>query len=108
MTLEFTNIPDREGPAVYLLGNRMLSDRLQRLGNEIDTALPDDTQVVYLDVDSGDGAAVKGFYGIEDAQLPAVLIVQDDDQIYQGWYGEDLPSVEVVAQEIRQITGSMD
>lgn len=105
MGLEFTNIPDREGPAVYLLGAAPQLDQLTQLGQEIDAATADQTQVVLLDIDSGDGAQVAEFYGFMREQLPAVMIVQDDDTLHQSWLGLDLPAADVVAHYIEQITG---
>jgi hypothetical protein len=105
MGLEFTNIPDREGPAVYLLGTVPHQRRLTALGEAIDAATPDETQVVCLDIDSGNGAQVAEFYGFMREQLPVVMIVQDDDTIYQSWHGHDLPAVDVVAHHLGQITG---
>lgn len=106
MALEFTDIPDREGPAVYLLGNTMIEDRLKPLGEQIDKLTPDESQIVYLDVDGADGAKVAEFYGFARESLPVIMIVQDDDTIYKSWQGQDLPAVDVVAYEINLLTGS--
>ncbi|MCA9331252.1 hypothetical protein KC957_04315 [Candidatus Saccharibacteria bacterium] len=106
MALEFTNIPDREGPAVYLLGAAPQLDQLTQLGQQIDAATPDETQVVLLDIDSGDGAQVAEFYGFMREQLPAIAIVQDDDTLYQTWLGIDLPAADVIAHYLNQITGA--
>lgn len=106
MGLEFTNIPDRDGPAVYLLGTVPQQQQLNTLGVAIDAATPDETQVVLLDIDSGDGAKVAEFYGHSREQLPVVMIVQDDDTVYQSWSGLDLPAADVVAYTVGRITGA--
>ncbi len=105
MALEFTEIPDREGPAVYLLGNVMIEDKLRPLGDEVDKLTPDETQVVYLDIDTGDGAKVAEFYSFSRESLPVVMIVQDDDTIRKSWQGQDLPAADIIAHELSQLTG---
>lgn len=105
MGLEFTEIPDRAGPAVYLLGNTMIEDRLRPLGEAVDKLTPDETQVVYLDIDTGDGAKVAEFYAFSRESLPVIMIVQDDDTIHRSWQGQDLPAADVIAYELNQLTG---
>ncbi len=105
MALEFTNIPDRTGPAVYLVGMSMLENRLTAYGQELDKATDEKTQVVYLDVRSKDGAQVADFYDIQESSLPAVLIVMDDDTIYKSWFGQDLPRPGDVAHDVKRISG---
>ena len=106
MGLEFTTIPDREGPAIYLLGNRSHENTLTKLGEAVDATTPEETQTVYIDIDSGNGAQVAEFYGYTREQLPVVMIVQDDDTIYQVWQGIDLPAADVIAHYLNQLTGS--
>ncbi len=106
MALEFTTIPDREGPAIYLLGNKSHEDVLTVLGRAIDDITPDESQTVCLDIDSGNGAQVAEFYGYMREQLPVIMIVQDDDTIYQSWHGIDLPAADVVAHYLNELTGS--
>ncbi len=106
MGLEFTNIPDREGPAVYLLGGAPHQRDLQVRGEAIDAATPDETQVVLLDIASANGVQVAEFYGFTHEQLPVIMIIQDDDTLYHSWYGHDLPAADVVAHHLNQITGA--
>lgn len=108
MALEFTNIPDRQGPAVYLLGNSATEGRLRPLGEEIDSKTAAETQVVYLDINSRDGAQVAEFYGFAVEILPVIMIVQDDDTLIKSWYGQDLPAADMVAYELNQITGASE
>ena len=106
MGLEFTNIPDRSGPAVYIFGDGTTQTelRLTAYGKEIDALTPDETQVVFLDPQRGDGLEVKEFYGL--LSFPCVLIVMDDDTINQQWSGS-LPQADQVSYALSQITGSM-
>ena len=107
MPLSFTNIPDRDGPAVYIIGTRMLENDLQRFAGELNTAAQGVYQIVYLDVDSQDGAAVAQFYSVTHEELPAILIVMDDDTIYKSWFGQTLPRADELIYELNQITGSL-
>lgn len=106
MALEFTNIPDRTGPAVYILSDAGVREEIEltKFGMDIDNATPDETQVVFLNVQKGDGLAIKEFYAV--TVFPTVLIVQDDDTIIQGWYGQ-VPQLEQVVYYLGQATGTM-
>ena len=106
MALEFTNIPDRTGPAVYLVGDGSGEQhrQLEDLGAAIDAATPEETQVVYLDSTNGDGLNVKEFYALMD--FPTVMIVMDDDTLYQSWTN-DLPQPDQVAYYLSQVGGQM-
>lgn len=106
MTLDFTSIPDRQGPAVYLLGLPPNEEALRQLGQEITVATAGAAQVVYLDSASADGIQVSEFYDVTIESLPAVLIVQDDDALYQSWTRSNLPAADVVTHYINQITGN--
>lgn len=105
MALEFTNIPDRVGPAIYLLGNgnMTLDTQLKELGEKIDQATPDETQVVLLDINRGDGIRVKEFYGV--SVIPTIMIVMDDDTIPYQWT-DTLPQPQEVSYQLSQINGS--
>lgn len=105
MALEFTNIPDRTGAAVYLLGDGTThTDRqLTLLGQDIDKITPDETQVVLLDPKSGDGLRIKEFYSI--MHFPCVMIVQDDDTVPYSW-NVTLPSADDVSYHLGQIGGA--
>ena len=96
MGLEFTAHPDRQGPAVYLIsdGSSQSTEVLQQLAEEVDTSLPDESQVVLLDGSEREAVEITDFYDIQT--LPAILIVMDDDQIHHGWYGHELPAADRV------------
>lgn len=106
MALEFTTIPDREGPAVYIFsdGTTQSEQLLKQLGEEVDKLTQETTQVVFLDHTRGDGLATKEFYGL--TTFPCILIVMDDDTIPQQWNGA-LPRADEVSYAISQITGGM-
>lgn len=107
MALEFTSIPDRNGPAIYVLGDgtSQLEQQLIAFGDEVDRFVSEDIQVVYLDPFRDDGLRVKEFYALEN--FPVVMIVLDDDTIYQIWSNE-IPPVDQVAYYLHQITGGIN
>ena len=93
MGLEFTRRPDRTGAAAYFIsdGTPQSERDLSEIAKVVDQSLPDEAQVVILNGQVSEGAEVVDFYDI--TSLPAVLIVMDDDQIYNAWYVQ-LPSSE--------------
>lgn len=106
MALSFTTIPDRTGPAVYLIGNGQSQTERQliSLGNEINEVTPGQTQIVYLDPTRGDGLKIKEFYSLQ--VLPCILVVLDDDTIAHTWENT-IPRQDEVTYIISQITGSL-
>jgi hypothetical protein len=91
MGLEFTGRPDRLGAAAYFIsdGTARSEQELQDIARVVDESLPDEAQVVLLNGRVGEGASVVDFYDL--TSLPTVLIVMDDDQLYQSWQPQ-LPS----------------
>jgi hypothetical protein len=106
MALSFTNISDRQGPAVYILGDGSshTESRLQMLGAEIDKATAKEVPIIYLDPRRSDGLKVKEFYGIR--RLPCVMIIMDDDTVPNQW-NTSLPRAEEVVYTLSHISGSM-
>lgn len=106
MGLSFTTIPDRTGPAIYLIGTgqSQTETQLKELGNQIIELTADDTQVVYLDPNHGDGLKVKEFYSLQ--VLPCTLVVLDDDTIARQW-DSTIPKAEDISYALSQINGSM-
>lgn len=106
MALSFTSIPDEHGPAVYIFGDgtSQLEQRLIAFGEEVDKLTPDETQVVYLDPNRGDGLRVKEFYALTN--FPVVMIIMDDDTLYHTWDGT-LPQPDQVSYYLSQINGGI-
>ncbi len=105
MGLDFTNIADNDGAALYILHTRNTreTERFERLAADISKETRH--QVVLLDVDTQDGEQVRDFYDITHDQLPAVLIVRDDDSIAYQWLGEYIPtSANDIIYQLRQIS----
>lgn len=105
MALSFTNITDRHGPAVYLLGDSAQSNQqLQKFGGEIDELSGGKTQVVCLNVRGGDGLRIKEFYGLR--YFPCVMIVLDDDTVPHQW-DHVLPRAKDIIYTLHQISGGV-
>ena len=106
MSLSFTTIPDRTGPAVYIIGNGLsqLDKQLHELGNQIVSLVNNDTQVVILDSSRGDGMKFKESYSLQF--IPCLLVVLDDDTIARSWE-VNLPRAEEVSYVLSHINGSM-
>lgn len=104
MGLEFTDIPDREGAAIYYIHHGSHSDETftERLRRDIQDRLPD-SQVVSVSVRTPDGEKIRDFYDILPERLPALLIVRDDDSL-AGIYGAtDMPPTDQLAYMLRSI-----
>lgn len=101
MALDFSDIKDEKGAAVYLLHSGHGSER--RLMDRFAERLKETTksQVILLSVKERDGARVAEFYGLRD--FPAILIVRDNDEIAHSWFGQHLPNVREVTHLVDRI-----
>lgn len=106
MGLDFTNIADRHGAAVYLLtdGSSYSERQLIKYAEEIKQRTNNLSQVILIDPLRGDGVRVKEFYGL--TSFPAALIIMDDDTIARSWIGQ-LPAAQEVTYALSQISGTM-
>ena len=103
MGLDFTNIPDRTGSAVYIL-HRDLSQDLQKFDNlqrEM-INLGCNNQVFLIPINSRDGENIRDFYDILPEQLPAILLIRDDDSLIQQWVGIDIPPADIIVHYLTQ------
>lgn len=107
MSLSFTDIPDHQGPAVYMLHDGTITQQraLERLQQDLKTLVPD-RQVVILSVRERNGEAVRDFYDITHAHLPYVMIIRDDDQLAHSWPGPHVPTAEHVAYTLKTESAS--
>jgi len=106
MALEFTHIPDRNAPAVYIFGDGTLETEqsLKQFGEKLDELTPKDTRVVYLNPNDGDGPSIVELYGL--SQFPSVMIVMKDETIEQQW-DQNIPEPDEIAYALNQITGDV-
>lgn len=105
MGLDFTNIADGAGAALYVLYAGGQQDLRTYTRLQEDLAKETSHQCVLLDVKTPDGEKVRDFYDIFPEQLPALFIVRDDDSIARMWSGSEIPSnVSDIAFHLRQIS----
>jgi 3-deoxy-D-manno-octulosonic-acid transferase len=106
MGLDFTSIPDKEGSALYIIHNPSVTEerRFEELKKEINQSSPE-AQVVLLDISTADAEQVRDFYDIMPESIPTAFIIADDDTLQHQWYGEDIPSADVICYHLSQING---
>lgn len=104
MGLDFTNIEDRSGAALYVLTNGMTREieKFERLKDELRGHTSH--QAVILDVHTPDGEKIRDFYDIMPEELPVAFIVRDDDSIAHKWHKDAIPAADIIAHHLRQIS----
>lgn len=104
MGLDFTSIPDREGVALYVIhdGSVQETNRWKEYIDQLNKIC--DAQTVIMSLrDSVDAKKIMEFYGIEEAEIPVALAVQDDDELAYKWVGEAMPNQEEVAHLLEEV-----
>lgn len=106
MGLDFTNIPDHEGAAVYILhsNNSLQESALQQLAKDI-TVRVAGVQVVMLAVGEPDTEKIREFYGLSNDSFPYVLIVRDSDELAGQWSGNDIPPADDIIYALGAVSG---
>lgn len=106
MGLDFTNIPDGEGAAVYVLHYPTFTDtkRFEELKKDVLSSSPG-SQIVLLDVNGAQGEQVRDFYDITPESLPTVMLIADDDSIIYQWSGDAIPAADVICSQLRRANG---
>lgn len=104
MGLDFTEIADRTGAACYVLHQGLMTDarRFESLREDIQSRIKH--QVVLVNVKSRDGEKIRDFYDIPKESLPVVLLIRDDDTIHSMWSGTEIPTADVIAYNLQQIS----
>jgi hypothetical protein len=92
MGLDFSDIPDRQGAALYIIhtDDSISLERFTRLAEEIRSH--DNYQVILVNAQSVNGEKICSFYSLSREQLPAALIIADDDSVPHQWFGENIPT----------------
>jgi len=99
---------DESKPVIYLIGSEMDTATLKSLSDEIDAAINESATVALINFGTEDGTELAERYYIDSEKIPAVIITEDDESYYKGWYGENLPEAETVIYEIDNMKGSID
>ena len=103
MALDFTEHRHLKGPVVYVLyenSHQLTTMRsfLHELKREITTNL----LIISTETDQN-GARIADFYDI--MTFPAILLVQEDDQINKMWTGHQMPNASEVGYLYRHCGG---
>lgn len=104
MGLEFLSVNDEaDGAKLFLVhdGTHRQEQRLEAIKHEVNEACPH--EVFVLSTREPDGQKIKDFYSIY--QLPAVLIIRDDDELAYTWMGGQIPMTEQIINLLEQISG---
>jgi hypothetical protein len=83
MALDFTQIKDQPGSAIFLLhdGSEQDAGAMQRLAQDI--ASKTQKQIILLSSDETIGHSIIDFYQLKGSHF--ILIVRDDDQLHHVW-----------------------
>ena len=95
MGLDFTNIKDHPGSAIYFIhdGTERSKNTYQRLLD--DTSSKTRKQLVLMSSRDKVGAEILRFYGLKGSEF--ILIVRDDDQLHHSWGFGDMLNVSEIA-----------
>ncbi|MBP6880691.1 hypothetical protein KBC31_03645 [Candidatus Saccharibacteria bacterium] len=102
MGLSFVEEKDQKGAAVIFLydGREMQRQKLDRIKSEIEQR---GSQVYLLSTEDEDGEEVRDFYDIDAEQMPAGLIVRDNDEVVALWYDQMIPPVDQIIYQLDQV-----
>jgi hypothetical protein len=97
MGLDFTNIPDRDGLAIYCLHDGTVTQQrsVERLVDAVKQQVPH--QIFTISAHDRDGEKIREFYNLDTGMFPHILLVNDEDQIVMSWSGGQMPTADVVA-----------
>jgi hypothetical protein len=101
MGLDFTNIKDTEGAAVYVIHNGTTQSQatMERLVTEIKAGT--NKQVLLFSARDGNGAKIINFYQLTGSEF--VIIVRDDDQLHHVWSGGERFDASMITYYANQV-----
>lgn len=102
MGLDFTNITDRSGAALYLIHDGTLTQQrsLERLAEELG-ARQLRQQIILLSARDPQAEKIRDFYDLSSMSFPHLLIVADDDRLLHSWSGAQLPTADHLAYALQ-------
>lgn len=103
MGLDFTNIPDREGVALYIIHDGSVQEG-KHWKEFVDHIQPmTHAQIVVMSARDTDAQKIHEFYGLDQVEIPVLLAIRDDDEIAYKWGGANVPSAEEIAHLLEQV-----
>jgi predicted DNA-binding transcriptional regulator YafY len=88
MGLDFTNIKDQDGAAIYLIhdGSPQSQSKMEQLASAV--RQKSQKQIVIMAIDDENTQKIIDFYNLGNGEQ--VLLVSDDDQLQQVWSGDEI------------------
>lgn len=83
MGLDFTNIKDEPGSAIYLIHDGTEQDKQNFIRLSEDIARRTKKQLVLMSAKDKNGSDIVKFYSLRGTHF--VLVVRDDDQLHHVW-----------------------
>lgn len=101
MGLEFTQIKDNQGAAVYVIhdGLTRSEQKMKRMADEIQKYTS--KQVVSLSTHDVDAIKIIDFYDLHQGNQ--VLIVRDNDELLHMWTENELPGADEIGFMANQV-----
>lgn len=101
MGLDFTNIKDKPGSAVFIIhdGHVQTEANMRRLSEELTKHT--DNQIVVLSIKDESARQIIDFYDLKGMNL--VLIVGDDDQLHEVWADHEIPAADVIGYTVERM-----
>jgi hypothetical protein len=101
MGLDFTNIPDREGAALYFLYDTVTQQhQMERLANELHE-MKLSHQIVLVPARDANGEKICSFYSLSHGSMPYILLISDNDELVASWSGLEMPAADIIAYTAR-------
>ena len=100
MALDFTNIKDQPGAAIFMLhdGSEQNEQRLSRLMHDVMRRTK--KQCIVLSGKTHPGSDIINFYSLKGSHF--VLIVRDDDQLHHVWSDGERLDASTIAYSAEQ------
>lgn len=100
MGLDFTNIKDHHGSAIYLIHDGSEKNRMEFEELAEDLKRRSKKQVVLMSADDQNGDNIIKFYQLKGSGF--VLVVRDDDQLHHVWSDGELFDASKIAYTAEQ------
>lgn len=101
MGLDFTNIADREGAALYFIhdGQSRGQAAMAKLADEVSRNT--NKQIIILSATDSDARRIIEFYHLQGSNM--ILIIRDNDQLQHMWQQNETPQAEHIAYIANQV-----
>ncbi len=91
---------DEDKLIFFVLGSNMLEDDLKSFVLDLKNRVGESAQVKYANIEEEEGSRIGELYEIAPDNIPAVLLIKADETFCRGWYGQDLPQIDILVNEL--------